>query len=129
MPGKAVSYVGTGGKKYAAPPHISVIWRVGVDGASPSRIYTQNAYGLGPLSLLAGGLQVFSSVDNATSASKQYLVAGSLAPPLGGHTRIMRLDPSSGKCRRGPDWRREAGRAAVTPDHAPLCREHQPHSC
>jgi hypothetical protein len=95
--GKPVSYVGTGGKTYAAPTHVSAIWRAGAGGSSPSRIYTQNAYGLGPLSWLAGGSLVFSSVDNATSASKHYLVAGSIAPPLGGHTRIMRLDPNSGK--------------------------------
>ncbi|HVA89722.1 MAG TPA: hypothetical protein VNL71_07750 [Chloroflexota bacterium] len=96
--GKPVPYVGAGGKHFNAPTNVSEIWRMGTSGAAPARLYTQNAYGFGPLSLLAGGSAlVFSSVDNVTSASGPYLVAGSFVPPLAQHTRIMRLDLSNDK--------------------------------
>ncbi len=95
---RPVPYVGTDGKQYAAPVNVSSLWRVGADGAAPSRSYTQNAYGLGSLSPLAGSAALaFSSVDNVTAAQQHYLRVGSYAPPLVEHVRIMRLDLASDK--------------------------------
>ena len=95
---KPVPYVGAAGTQNAAPAHVSSIWRVGANGAGPSRIYAQNAYALGPLSLLAGsaGL-VFSSVDNVTAAAKQYLTTGADSAAVASHVRIMRLDLATGR--------------------------------